>query len=76
MPTITELTTTVLQPCVIGPCIDQTVFGPAVNGTYWSSTSFNTNALFAWLVDLDAVDPIGLNAKIASTKVRAVRGGL
>jgi hypothetical protein len=77
LPTVAELQTILLTPypCATSPCIDETVFGPTVAGTYWSATTSAGLPDFAWSVDF-AGGSVGNGSKIFTDFVRAVRAGL
>jgi len=76
LPTIVELQTILLDPypCGTSPCIDP-VFGPTVDGVYWSATTFAPGPGNAWNVYFGSglVDSL---YKIDGNFVRAVRAGL
>jgi hypothetical protein len=55
------------------PAIDP-MFGPTAASFYWSSTSVATFPSLAWFVNF-AFGEVGINDKIITLRVRAVRGG-
>ena len=76
LPTVVELKTILLAPCVTSPCIDP-IFGPTAAARYWSSTTYAAGARdFAFFVDFAPNGIQGADVKSASNYVRAVRGGL
>ena len=58
-----------------GPCIDQTVFGPTVAGSYWSATTLATGPDFAWFVGFGSEFVLNID-KTNDFYVRGVRSGL
>lgn len=84
LPTSSELQTTLSEalPCTTTVCIDP-IFGPTATATgpmgnpmpYWSSTTFATFPLSAWMLHFVGAD-VGGNVKNHLYAVRAVRGGL
>lgn len=76
LPTREELQTILSEtfPCATAPCADP-VFGPTKSDLYWSSVPYLVPPEFAWYVAFDQ-GIVGVNSKVLSTYVRAVRGGL
>ena len=77
LPTNAELQTILLAPypCATSPCIDQTTFGPTIGNWYWSSTTYETNPSYAWVVDFGDGFLDGVIKTYGGVRVRAVRGG-
>ena len=59
-----------------GPCIDETVFGPTLAFFYWSATSDEDIAVFAWGVTFGGGGGFFSAVKDAPLLVRAVRSSL
>lgn len=57
-----------------GPCIDP-IFGPTVDYSYWSATTFATNPIFAWSADFSFGGEVFASGKSFDGSVRAVRNG-
>jgi len=75
LPTSAELQTILLAPflCQPSPCIDP-VFGPTAATFYWSSTTFASDPIPAWLVEFQ-FGSVSTAGKFNGLRVRAVRGG-
>ena len=74
--------TCICEENVIGPCIDQTVFGPTVANNYWSAATDAVGAdeeapgpSFAWAVDFND-GGVGFGDKGNDGSVRGARSGL
>jgi len=75
LPTIKELSTLVNSNIPHpGPTIDTTYFPNTVSSGYWSSTTYVSYTLIAWLVYFD-YGYVGANYKNLNDYVRAVRSG-
>lgn len=80
LPSIVELQS-ILDPTAPGcgrgaPCIDETVFGPTLAFFYWSATTDEDLAVFAWGVTFGGGGGFFPAVKDAPLFVRAVRVGL
>jgi hypothetical protein len=77
LPSLSELQSLLILPCIAAPCIDP-AFGPTAgqfgSGPYWTSTSFTGNADFAWQVNFGNGTITAVN-KSDSNFARAVRNG-
>jgi hypothetical protein len=80
LPTWAELLS-ITQPafpaCTAPPCIAP-VFGPTVSSLYWSSSTYQTDPVYAWFVNFTFGGPLNYAFKASALYVlyvRAVRGG-
>jgi len=72
IPSIGELRSIATANCAVLLCIDPT-FGPTQASNYWSSSSFASNAIYAWMVHFRYGAAL-TDSKTTSYSARAVRG--
>lgn len=73
LPNIKELQS-INDESLTSPSLDRTVFGGALPGEYWSSTTQVNNAASVWTVDF-TYGIASYRGKTEAVRVRAVRGG-
>lgn len=75
LPTLRELRSILIEPCIAAPCIDP-VFGSTAPGRYWSATAFVSPGFGLRNVDFATGSTTGGSSPNFEYYVRAVRPGL